>query len=290
MAECENVSSPLTTHNSLMMFKRISVIPFLILSYNAIAQPYWDRVDSLFGTLPSAIKVYRTNDSLNGRPFRAFFIEINLKDKSLQYSTQTGKGARYTPYQYYVKEDSPLLVVNGGFFSFQTNQNLSLIMQKGALTAYNIPALKSQNSDSFYYPTRAAFGLTKHRRPGIAWTFTDSAEALPYAFPYAPIMAKGKTGKPTFRDLHTLDQWKWWKMNTAIGGGPMLVKNGQQYITYKEEQLYTDSANARHPRTAIGYTRKKKLIILVIQGRFPGIAEGATLEEEAKILVNLNCI
>jgi exopolysaccharide biosynthesis protein len=32
------------------------------------------------------------------------------------------------------------------------------------------------------------------------------------------------------------------------------------------------------------------VIILVIQGRSPGVAEGATLEEEAKILVNLKCI
>ena len=44
-----------------------------------------------------------------------------------------------------------------------------------------------------------------------------------------------------------------------------------------------------HPRTAMGYTKKNKLIILVIQGRSPGVAEGATLAEEAKILADLGC-
>ena len=39
----------------------------------------------------------------------------------------------------------------------------------------------------------------------------------------------------------------------------------------------------------MGYTLNGRLIILVIQGRFPGIAEGATLEEEAKILLDLGC-
>ena len=45
----------------------------------------------------------------------------------------------------------------------------------------------------------------------------------------------------------------------------------------------------KHPRTAMGYTADGKLIILVIEGRFPGVAEGATLEQEAKILLDLGC-
>jgi exopolysaccharide biosynthesis protein len=41
---------------------------------------------------------------------------------------------------------------------------------------------------------------------------------------------------------------------------------------------------------AIGYTRNRRLIILAIQGRYPGVAEGATLEEEAHILIDLGCV
>ena len=39
----------------------------------------------------------------------------------------------------------------------------------------------------------------------------------------------------------------------------------------------------------MGYTANHRLIILVIQGRFPGVAEGASLEQEAKILKDLGC-
>jgi exopolysaccharide biosynthesis protein len=39
----------------------------------------------------------------------------------------------------------------------------------------------------------------------------------------------------------------------------------------------------------MGYTKDGRLIILVIQGRSPGVAEGATLEQEAKILFDLKC-
>ena len=78
-------------------------------------------------------------------------------------------------------------------------------------------------------------------------------------------------------------------MKTAIGGGPVLVYDGRVQITNREEQMFINGDADRHPRTGMGYTKKNKLIILVIQGRAPGEAEGATLEEEAKILYDLGC-
>ena len=45
----------------------------------------------------------------------------------------------------------------------------------------------------------------------------------------------------------------------------------------------------KHPRTAMGYTKDNKLVILLVQGRFPGIAEGATLTQEARLLKDIGC-
>ena len=69
----------------------------------------------------------------------------------------------------------------------------------------------------------------------------------------------------------------------------MLIHDGRIRITNKEEQLFPDPKNDYHPRTAMGYTRDGQLIVLAIQGRTPGIAAGATLEQEARILLNLGC-
>lgn len=79
-------------------------------------------------------------------------------------------------------------------------------------------------------------------------------------------------------------------MKTAIGGGPVLLQEGRINITNQEEQMFVDGLNDRHPRTAMGYTKNRKLIVLVIEGRNPGKAEGATLAEEAKILQDLGCV
>ena len=84
--------------------------------------------------------------------------------------------------------------------------------------------------------------------------------------------------------------WVRQQMQTAVGGGPVLLQNGEIKITNEEELKFTGKAiDDKHPRTAMGYTKDNKLIILVIQGRFPGIAEGATLTQEAQIFKDLGC-
>lgn len=254
------------------------------------AQLDWKRADSAFGKLPAGVQVYKTTDSVNGRPFIAYCVVANLKDRRLEFTTQIGEGKRYTPTQFYEKEKKPLLVMNGTFFSFSTNQNLNTVIRDGFVVSYNQPALQQKGTDSFYYPTRSAIGITKHRRADVAWLYTDTAQRWPYAFQERPILAKGANPDPSFEDLNTLDQWKWWKMNTAIGGGPVLVKEGVVNVTNEEEQMFVKGEKDVHPRTAMGYTAKRQLIILAIQGRFPGLAEGATLAEEAKILADLGCV
>lgn len=255
-----------------------------------LSQLRWQKASNEFDSLPSSIRIFKTSDSLNGRPFKAWCAEVRLKDKHIDFTAQTGEGSCYTPSEYYSREQQPYIVVNGGYFSFQTHQNLNVIIRDGKMVGYNIPALKSLFSDSFYYATRSAFGISKKRLADVAWLFTDTAKRWPYAFQTHPIVAKGSNPDPSFSDLHTIEQWNWWKMNTAIGGGPVLVQEGAVFITNKEEQLYAFENDDRHPRTAIGYTRNHRLVILVIQGRSPGIAEGATLEEEARILVELGCV
>jgi exopolysaccharide biosynthesis protein len=85
--------------------------------------------------------------------------------------------------------------------------------------------------------------------------------------------------------------FKKWKMRTAVGGGPVLVQGGRVQITNEEELKFTGKAiNDKHPRTCMGYTNDGYLIIMAIQGRYPGIAEGATLVQEAKLLIDVGCV
>jgi hypothetical protein len=251
----------------------------------------WSKAhDSLTKDLPLSVQLYYTNDSLEGKPFIAYCLVANLKDKNLEFTTQVGNGKRFTPLQFYESEKQPLVVVNGTFFSFQTNQNLNLVMRDGKLKAYNVTSLKGRGKDStqFYYVTRSAIGINRKRKADVAWIFTDSSHEQPYAFEDSPVVAKGPSQKPSIKLLKRFDHQKW-RMQTAIGGGPVLIHDGVIRITNRQEQMFVGGEKDKHPRTAMGYSSDGKLIILAIQGRAAGIADGATLQQEAKIMYDLGC-
>ena len=263
----------------------------ILFLFDLNGQVKWHKQDSAFGPLPESIQVYSTHDSLEGAPFIAYYASVQLRNKSISFSVQRGDGARFTPSQYYYQQSKgPEIVVNGPYFSYQTGQCLSLVIQNGKIIGFPVAKLKGQDIDSgiYYYPTRAALGIDRNRKANIAWIFTDPQRARPYAFNNGPVIAKGKEDVPSIYDLGDIN-WVWWEMRTAIGGGPMLIHNGKVRITSREEQMYFGSEE-KSPRTAMGYTADNRLIILVIQGRTPGQANGATLLQTATLLKNLGCL
>ena len=268
----------------------IAVCFILFLPIFSFAQLRWKKVDSLFGPLPASFHVFRAEETLDDSPFIAYYASAILKDKALEFTTHVSNGNPYTPAIYYEAEKHPLLVVNGGFFSFENGQSLSVVIREGKLVSYNVNVLKGTAADSmlFYYPTRSALGITKKRQADVSWIFTNPAHNRAYAFEKEPVIAKGRVNSPTIFDLKNIN-WRWWEVHTAVGGGPNLLHDGKIWITNKEEQMFVGQENERHPRTAMGYTRDGRLIILVIQGRFPGKAAGASLVQEARILRDLDC-
>lgn len=279
-----------------------------ILPLTSLSQAKWINVDSDYGPLPSTVQVCKTNDSLDGKPFIAYYFKAPLKDKALGFTADTTFHRRFTPKEFYNKNAQPLAVVNCTFFNFDKHQNLNLVIKDGKLVAHNIHTIPMRGKDTFQYrhPLAGAIGIDKKGNADVAWTITDSSKRFAYASQVpvtkpikdSLLKASSKYLKENsnafsgdssigFSKLH----FKKWKMQTAVGGGPVLVQDGHIKITNDEEMKFAGKAiNDKHPRTAMGYTKDGYLIILVIQGRFPGIAEGATLVQEAKILIDLGCI
>ena len=263
----------------------------------------WVNVDSLFQPLPASVHVYKTTDPLDGKPNIAYYLEADLKDKKLDFTVDTTFKRRLKPSQFYEKNDQPLLVVNTTFFSFATNQNLNVVIKNGKLVSYNIHTINGRGKDTFTYrhPFGSAIGISKKRKADIAWLFTDSSKRYPYNVIW-PDSYKDSLSYTNIDDLinktrlhishseETPEIILKWKVKTAVGGGPVLLQNGEIKITNNEELKFTGKAiDDKHPRTAMGYTKDNKLIILVIEGRNPGKAEGATLTQEAQIFKNLGC-
>lgn len=258
------------------------------------AQIQWKNVDSLYQPLPNSVHVFFTDQSFDTSPFRAFYVVADLKNKKLDFTTDTTFKRRLTPTQFYERNDQPLVVVNGTFFSFETNQNLNTVIKGGQVVAYNFKE-KGKGKDSLQYfdSYKSAIGISKKRKADVAWIKTDSTKRFAEAS-QLPVNASGnfllakRNGQfsPASNDL----LFSKWKMQTAIGGGPVLVQNGEIKITNDIERKFAGKAiNDKHPRTAMGYTSDDKLIILVIEGRNPN-AGGATLTREAQILKDIGCV
>lgn len=86
---------------------------------------------------------------------------------------------------------------------------------------------------------------------------------------------------------------KGWKY--AIASGPILMEDGE-IISYSPESIAGSESfyNKRHPRTIIGVSKNAKgraetIYFIVIDGRFPGQGDGATIEECANIAYFLGC-
>jgi exopolysaccharide biosynthesis protein len=276
----------------------------LLFSFVVHAQLKWEKMDSAFGNLPTSVHVYKTVDNLDGKPNIAWYLQADLRDRNLEFTVDTTQNRRFTPEQFYEKSGQPLLVVNTTFFSFATNQSLNAVIKDGKLVAYNVHSISGRGKDTllYHHPTASAIGISKKRRADVAWLYTDSSLKYPVAFEKEPVLLKDSSGtvsKYSFvPGLHHLPKTEKrrgirdkWKMKTAVGGGPALLYEGEIKITNEEERrFYGKAIYDRHPRTAMGYTKDNKLIVLVVEGRNAGIAEGATLGQLAQIFKELGCI
>lgn len=277
------------------MRKLFLLFTFYFLIQTASAQLVWQNVDSLYQPLPSSMHIYKTTSLLDGKPNIAFYVVADLKDKHLDFTVDTAKSRRLTPTVFFQRNEKALLVVNTTFFSYETNRSLNLVMKDGKRIEQTLRRVKGKGADSIYLKISnlSAIGITRHRKADVAWIESDTTSKRVLASQNPAIYGiHYKTNRTTH--VTTVDDpnhFKTWKMQTAVGGGPVILQNGQVKISNEEEMMFTGKAiNDKHPRTAMGYTGDNKLIILVIQGRFPNIAEGATLGQEARIFKDLGCV
>lgn len=283
---------------------------FIIINYSLLifnsssAQLKWTNVDSLYQPLPKSVHVFFTDKKIDTSFFKAFYVIADLKDKKLEFTDDTTLNRRLTPAKFYKKDGKPTIVVNCSFFSFATNRSVNVLVKNGKLICLDTSLIKGRGKDSMYrfFPLRSALGISKNREADIAWVAADSTMKFPIAFesPKAPLQLDRNFSKRAdflsdekirgylkpVSDEKIISQWK---METIVGGGPALLQNGEVKVSNNEEMLFAGKAiNDKHPRTAMGYTKDNKLIILVIQGRSES-SGGASLIQEAQILKNLGC-
>ena len=83
--------------------------------------------------------------------------------------------------------------------------------------------------------------------------------------------------------------WPSTGITDALGGGPVIVRNGKAVWTAGEDFLPTQ-LGPRNPRTAVGQRRDGKIVLLATDGRRRGYSVGMTNWELAQAMVRLGVV
>ncbi len=195
-----------------------------------------------------------------------------------------------TPSQFVAQEPGAVFAaINGGYFG--GNQSFSLVQSGGVVLAPNIKSLTRtfQGAATAYYPTRAAFGITAGGRLATDWIYSvgpGNADLCAYPAPSPNRLNSAPQPVPTAAFPAGGAPWV---MHHAIGGSPMLVKDGAVAISDAEELIDINNTTPR-PRSAIGHTATGLVLAVAVEGdNVPGPA-GLNLAELAAVLRSLGCV
>lgn len=233
---------------------------FLVLFYsgNAISQGItvnWEPREDLNILLPNSIKIYDAYGKLaDGEAVRAMYAEIDLRDENLKLRALGSNQKRQTTLEAY-EQFHGIFAINGGYFS--DSSSVSILVSDGEVVS------TGPSGDE----VRGAFGMIQGK-PEIVWANSKNSPLL-YTYESPKISSK--------KDI--------WNPAQALGGGPVLVKDGKINVTSQQEG-FGGSHLQRHPRSAIGYKDKNTLLLLVVDGRQLASA-GVTLHELAKLMADI---
>lgn len=255
---------------------------FLIISSMFFGQGItWTNVTSNYN-LPEGVKLFKGERS--SPVLVAYYFDVDMNNENLAVRPYITGSTATVPVL--TERFGAYAAVNGGYFGGTTSY--SAVIYPGEVKAQNVSAV-TRNGKS-YPVARSMFSMDSTFNFGVDWIYHFGnlpenvytyAAPLPYVnndpTPLAPpLMNNGEA----YEDLLI-----------GIGGGPVLVKDSQVHITYNEEIMWGSGVGLdnRDPRTAVGYTSDKHVIMMVVDGRAVS-SEGLSLPEMAQEFVNLGCV
>jgi hypothetical protein len=103
------------------------------------------------------------------------------------------------------------------------------------------------------------------------------------------LQQEAPAGAPVATRLILSPDWLASGVTDALGGGPLIVRNGKAVWTAGEDFL-PSQLGPRNPRTAVGQRRDGKIILLAVDGRRRGSSVGMTNWELAQAMVRLGAV
>ncbi len=265
------------------MMKRLLLLFFFPLALLQ-AQPITFTDITSTVTLPPGVKLIKGERNTNPKLRLWYFdVDMNRTDVAIKpYLHPTGKEGITG----FVPRLGAIAGINGGYFDVNSSSSYSALIEPGVVKAKNIATVT--RPAGIYYCTRSLFSFTDTREFAIDWIYHWGNRTLDIVRYSAPLPNTQTTPAPA--PVQAAGQ-PYYEILAGIGGGPTLVKNGTVNITYDQEVFFGSGVGStnRDPRTVLGYTADKHVIMMVIDGRQVD-SEGLSLPEAADLMVSLGCV
>lgn len=266
----------------------------------------WTEVSG--SSLPDAVKVYKTEDALEGRPFHAWYAVARCNGEIEFKVLFPGDQKTRTIDQQAEDNGKCLVLINGGIFSGKFLRPIGFAIHDGVQTPWRVSEDEDRirvdreywGPDGKLHPvSRGLFGVDKDGIPRVYWSFTPEHGTV-YVYDQPIPSTAGEAVCPPGSTSYPCIPASWDPVN-AITCGPVLLKDGKCPISAEKTskgywknnyELWADDIFGveQHPdRTAVGYTADGSIILLVCDGRIPA-SDGATTLQMARIMKGLGCV
>lgn len=248
----------------------------------------WKKDVQLMSDFPNGIQVFLNTTPIHGKAVVAYMVVFDPKANLELKPVLANANKKVTDF-YKEEVGSKYAGINGGFFG--TNASYSLSMYNGVVDAINIKSLSRPYNgiNTPYYPTRGAFGISATGTADVAWVYhVGAGNGTLYAYP-APALNYLNAAPKAVPSATYPSAGLIWNVKTAIGGSPVLIKNSEINITDEEELIVIDNASSR-ARSAIGYTKDNKIVLLAVEGNNSSGGAGLNLAELAQLMKDIGCV
>ena len=259
-----------------------SLLLIALFAYSCFAQTItWTEITSQYSSLPQGVKLFKGERS--SPALQAYYFDVDLNNSKLAVRPYTTSSFATVPSL--TKKFGAFAAVNGGFFG--ASGSYSAVVYPNEVKAQNVPSVTRNNQT--YPVVRSFFAINTDRSMSVDWIYHFGGGVSDiYKFD-APLNYANNDPTPLPAPDKT-NGTQYSKLLVGIGGGPTLVKNGKVDVTYDQEIMWGSGVGTTpDPRTAVGYTSDKHVIILVADGRIAASA-GLSLNELAQVMINLGCV
>ena len=249
----------------------------------------WKLSTLLTASFPSGIQLYFFDTLYLGKKTKAFCLAYDSKKTNFEFKPVLAAAAK-KPSDFFKEEPGVVYAcINGGFYG--SNQSYSMVQFNNTVLSANIKSVSRalNGVNTAYYPTRAAFGMNASGEPVSAWIYHVGAGLNDvYSYPAPSPNAEGSAPQAEPTALFPVGGSRW-VTTAAIGGSPMLIRNGTIQISDVAELININNTTSR-PRSAIGANSSGLVIMLAVEGdnTSAGYA-GMNLAELAAMLKDLSC-